>query len=364
MSDDGAIAAKWSARASSPEAAPASVSTDGIGSAALGARGAQPCGVWLDRPPLTTVFRRSENDGEPVNDRRLRARVAGGEIVRIARGAYAERAEWDRLTPMARHAQRVWEAAARASSFVVASHWAAAALHGIDIIGDWPTAVDVSIDTASGGRSSGSFRRHARSLAKVLTMPWERHAVTTPLQSTIDLMTSSRFLDGVVAADQALWSRRPGGALVEASALRDAAHGVFGRGSARAPRAADFATNLSDSVRESHSRVLISVLGFPEPELQVRFVLADGREAFTDFFWREHKHIGEFDGTGKYRDPALRKGRTPEEILLAEKDREDDLRRQVDAFSRWRTPALRSPKALYEILRGAGLPTSRPRPGR
>ena len=90
----------------------------------------------------------------------------------------------------------------------------------------------------------------------------------------------------------------------------------------------------------------------------------DGRDAFTDFFWRDHSHIGEFDGVGKYRDAELLRGLAPEEALIAEKDREDDLRRQVRAFSRWRTPALGSPRALYDILRGAGLPTSRPRPAR
>ena len=320
--------------------------------------------MWIDRPPLTTVFRRRENDGEPVNDRRLRARVARGEIVRIARGAYAERAEWDRLTPMARHAQRVWEAGARGTSPFVVSHWAAAALYGIDMLGRWPATVDVSVDTASGGRSSGAFHRHGRALSEIETNRWERHRVTTPLQTAVDILASSRFLEGVVAADQALWSRRPGGALVESSQLRDRARIVTGRGSARAPRAADFATSLADSVRESQSRVLIALLGFPEPELQARFVLADGREALTDFFWREHRHIGEFDGAGKYRDPALLKGRTPEEVLLAEKDREDELRRQVTAFSRWRLPALRSPRMLYDILHGAGLPASQPRPGR
>lgn len=320
--------------------------------------------MWIDRPPLATVFRRRENDGEPVNDRRLRARLAGGEIVRIARGVYVERAEWDRLTPMARHAQRVWEAGARAASPFVVSHWGAAALHGIDLLGRWPVTIDVSIDTASGGRSSGTFRRHARPLSEIETNAWERHCVTTPLQTAVDILASSRFLEGVVAADQALWNRRPGGALVECDVLRDRAHSVTGRGSARAPRAADFATSLADSVRESQSRVLIALLGFPEPQLQARFTLADGREAFTDFFWPDHRHIGEFDGAGKYRDPGLLKGRTPEEVLLAEKDREDELRRQVTAFSRWRLPALRSPRMLYDILQGAGLPTSRPRPGR
>jgi hypothetical protein len=320
--------------------------------------------MWIEQPPLTTVFRRRENDGEPVNDRRLRARIAGGEIVRIARGAFAARADWDRLTPLAQHAQRVWEAGARATSTLLVSHWAAASLHGIDIIGRWPATVDVSVGPASGGRSSGAFRRHGRRVSDLQTMAWSRHLVTTPLQTAVDLMAASRFLDGVVAADQALWAKRRGGGLTERSELVDRAHSVTGRGAARAARAAEFATSLADSVRESQSRVLISVMGFPEPVLQARFLLADGSEAFTDFFWPDRRHIGEFDGVGKYRDPALMRGRTADEVLLAEKDREDQLRRQVAAFSRWRTPALQSPRQLHDILANAGLPTSRPRPGR
>lgn len=320
--------------------------------------------MWLDEPPLRTVFRRQENDGEPVNDRRLRNRIASGEIERIARGVYADHREWRALTPLARFAQLVWECGARMSPGQLVSHFSAAALHGIDILGSWPRTFDVSIASTSGGRSSATIRRHARDLAEVLTQPWGRHRVTTPLQTTVDLIGSVRFVTGVAIADQALWSRRPSGALIPHADLIAAAHGVLGRSTARAVRAADFATGLSDSVRESQSRVLISVLGFPPPELQARFVLSSGREAFTDFFWREHRHIGEFDGAGKYRDPVLLKGRTPEEVLLAEKDREDDLRRQADAFSRWRVPALDSPRLLYDILHGAGLPTSKPRPGR
>lgn len=319
----------------------------------------------MDEPPLATVFRRRENDGEPVNDRRLRARLAGGDLVRIAPGAFVTRADWEALSPMARHAQRVWEAAARARSELVISHAAAAALYGIDRIGPWPERIDVSTGISSGGRSSGEFRRRGRGdIAHIVGIPWQRHSVTTPLQTAVDLSADSRFLDGVVALDQALWSKRTAGALVSGAALEEHVGGMSGRGCARAARAAGFATSLADSVRESQSRVLIGMLGFPPPELQARFVLSNGRDAFTDFFWRDHRHIGEFDGAGKYRDPHLLRGRTPEEILLAEKDREDDLRRQVRAFSRWRLPALRSPRALYDILHGAGLPTTRPRPGR
>ncbi|MGA7147216.1 MAG: hypothetical protein WBX17_01855 [Microbacterium sp.] len=320
--------------------------------------------MWLTEPPLANVFRRRENDGDPVNDRRLRAQVDTGFVVRIARGAFVERLAWESLTPLARHAQRVWEATARMSDGQVVSHLAAAALHGIDILGEWPSTVDVSIAAASGGRSTGVIRRHTRDLGSVSTMPWGRHRVTTPLQTTLDLIACRRFVEAVAIADQALWGRRARGALVEHDELRDAAHSRTGRGAARAVRAAEFATSLADSIRESQSRVLISTLGFPTPELQARFVLSSGRAAYSDFFWREHSHIGEFDGAGKYLDPAFLRGRTPEQALLEEKDREDELRRRVHAFSRWRVPALNAPRLLYDILHSAGLPTSRPRPGR
>ena len=284
--------------------------------------------------------------------------------MRVAPGAYVARAAWRALAPLDRHAQLVWEQTARLAPGQVVSHFAAAALHGIDILGAWPRTVDVSIPAATGGRSTGGVRRRAREAAEIETIAWGRHLVTTPLRTAVDLTASLPFCDGVVVADQALWRRRIGGPLVTHDLLREAAHSVTGRGSARAPRAAEFATDLADSVRESQSRVLIQVMGFPDPELQARFVLAGGREAFTDFFWRQHQHIGELDGVGKYLDPRLRAGRTPEQVLLAEKDREDELRRQVRAFSRWRTPALDSPRVLYDILTRAGLPSDRPRPGR
>ncbi|MFE7845466.1 hypothetical protein ACFUTX_09790 [Microbacterium sp. NPDC057407] len=310
------------------------------------------------------MFRRRENDGEPVNDRRLRRRIASGDIVRVTRGVYADARDWRGLSPIARHAQLVWEAAARSRGASLFSHWSAAALLGIDILGPWPDAIDVSVPVASGGRSSGGIRRHTRRLARVETMGWGDHVITTSAQTAIDLASALPFAGGTAVADQVLWAKRSGGPLCEASDLLERAHSRRGRGVARAIRAAEFATHLADSVRESQSRVLTAMMGFPEPELQARFQLSNGQLAFTDFWWPSTRHIGEFDGVGKYIDPNMLKGRTPEEVLIAEKDREDDLRRQCAAFSRWRTPALNSPKRLYDILSGAGLPTARSRPGR
>jgi hypothetical protein len=178
-------------------------------------------------------------------------------------------------------------------------------------------------------------------------VPWFDHFVTAPAQTAIDLAACLPFTGGVAASDQAIWSRRPGGALATTNELSDAAERYSGRAHARVRRVASFAQPGADSVRESQSRVLIAHLGFPEPELQHRFILGNGRVVYSDFWWERHSHVGEFDGLGKYLDPELLNGRTPEEALIEEKDRADALRREVGMISRWRTPALTSPRRLY-----------------
>jgi hypothetical protein len=315
---------------------------------------------WITEPPLAVVHRRGE--ASDVDERRLQRHVRCGDFVRIARGSFVATTEWAALTPIQKHAQRVWEAAARMSPGRVYSQFSAAAVLGIDLLGAWPMRIDVSGEGLGG--SSGSIRRHERDLDSLAVIPWFEHFLTTPAQTAIDLAAALPFVQGVAAADQALWRRRPGGALTTPAELDRVATGFLGRAHARVHRVTSFARPGADSVRESESRVLIARLGFPEPELQHRFVLSDERVAYTDFWWPDFSHVGEFDGVGKYLDPALRDGRSADQVLIEEKDRADELRRQVRALSRWRTPALRSPRLLYDILTGDGLPSFRPRPGR
>lgn len=187
--------------------------------------------------------------------------------------------------------------------------------------------------------------------------------MTSPAQTVVDLAATLSFTAGVVCLDQVLWRRREGGPLATTGELHAALSPPGGlRGAARAERAVLFASALSDSVRESQSRVHIHLLGFPEPVLQHPLTLPSGRRAFPDFFFPDHAHAGEFDGVGKYIDPELLAVRTPEQALIAEKDRGDELRRVVRRHPRWRIPALRDPRLLYDILTGDGLPSSKPRP--
>ncbi|WP_344737013.1 hypothetical protein [Microbacterium awajiense] len=313
--------------------------------------------------PVIALHRRREHGGLPIDDRKLARALRDRTHVRVVPGSYVAARDWRALTPIDRHDVRIVEAVDRAQGAVTLCCFAAAAVWGIDQVAAWPQTVDVLVPRTSGGRSSGVFRRRTSTSGDLETAEWRGHRITTPAQTALDLARISGFTSGVIALDQVLWRRRAGGPLTSLDRLASTLEvDARSRGRARARAALEFSTDLSDSVRESEGRVLIEALGFPPPVLQKRFTLPSGRLADVDYYFEDFDHVAEFDGVGKYLDPALLAGRTPEEALIAEKDRGDELQRAVRAFSRWRTPAHRDPRLLYDILSGAGLPSRRPRP--
>lgn len=291
----------------------------------------------------------------------LRA-VRRRELIRVGPGTYANHAEWEALKGIDRHRARVLAAARRCGSGAVFSHHAAAALWGISILGEWPSAVDITVERATGGRSTGQIRRHASGLDALQVVDLDGMLVTSPAQTVLDLARSLPFAGGVAAMDSALHGKRKPRPLAEKDDLVELAARASGRLVAQVRAVAAFATDLSDSVQESHSRVLIRDLGFPAPELQVSFALPRGGRADTDFYWREHDHAGECDGRAKYRDPEYLRGRRPEDVVIEEKNRENELRRVVGTLSRWEPAELYTPRRFYDRLTRDGLPSRRPRP--
>ncbi len=226
-------------------------------------------------------MRRSTRSTSTCLRARYRARRADPGRARIVRSP-ARRGRV--LTPIDRHAQRVWEAAARTSPGTVFSHASACALWGIDTLGGASTSrfgdrVDISVERTSGGRTTGNLRRHTADMTSIDVLAWGDHWITTPSQTMLDMAATLPFTIGVVAADQgALGEAARQGRLLSLDALRTHAERYRGRGRrSRARRVAEFATAESDSVRESQSRVVLDGLGFAAPELQHRFV-APGRQ--------------------------------------------------------------------------------------
>ena len=126
------------------------------------------------------------------------------------------------------------------------------------------------------------------------------------------------------------------------------------RGAARARRALQASTELSESVGESLTRVAILRLGFEPPELQVEFADEQG-SMFPDFFWRGSSVALEFDGKIKYTRQEYSAG-DPVEVVWREKLREDRLRRLVRTVVRVVWQDVTDPGRLAALLSAAGVP--------
>lgn len=309
------------------------------------------------------IIRRRDRIARGDSVRDLDRSLRKGALLSVAPGAYVEGTVWRELTPVRRHRLRVLASLERLKSKAVLCHFSAAAYWGLDIWQPWPSTVDILVQ--DGARSSGSFRRHSGELGRHETVPLGDFSVTTVAQTAVDIAVVVPFHEAVVTLDSAIRTR-PGGALTTREHLLAAVDRMRGvPGSRRAAAATEFATPLADSPLESVSRVRIMEAGFPEPVLQQEFV-APGFRAVVDFWWPDFGVIGEADGRGKYGGlggpddgPDAEEAR---QAVIAEKNRENTLRRLSSGFARWEHADVARVGRLGSILRAAGLPSTRRSP--
>ncbi|WP_349898719.1 type IV toxin-antitoxin system AbiEi family antitoxin domain-containing protein [Parafrigoribacterium soli] len=286
-----------------------------------------------------------------VDDAAYRKAAARGDVERLHRGAYMDAGEWKKLEAHERYRQRVIAALLASRGNPVASHASAAALWRLPIIGQWPELVHVLASRSTGTRTENGFRRHAVDREDVDVVELDGIRVTSIERTLIDVAAAATFASAVATVDHAL--RRK---LATTSALRRYFEAVpHARFQKRVIRVLDFATPLAGSPGESLSRVNIHELGFPAPELQVVFTDRAGRVGDVDFWWRSANLIGEFDGLVKYTRAEYLQGRSIEDVVIAEKIREDRLRALGPNVSRWLWGVALRPRELYAHLSSAGL---------
>jgi hypothetical protein len=270
---------------------------------------------------------------------------------------------WKQLDPTERYRAVCVAFALSRPAPPVLSHWSALVLHGLGIIGRWPTAVHVSIERSSGGRSRSGMRTHATRLHDADVVSIDGILVTSIERTVVDLMAVESMHGAVAIADAALridrFGRRP------PRTNMDRVIEVLNRalpfpGSVRASAAIDFATTLADSVNESASRVTVAMIGAPPPILQFPFHLPEG-DFEVDFYWERQSAVGEADGRSKYLNGELRGDRSIEEVVMAEKRREDGIRRVVRHFGRWDFRTGLSTSLLRPRLIELGVPLGLPR---
>ncbi len=295
-------------------------------------------------------------------DRVERARRRG-ELVTLSRGVHVPATRWNALTVDDRFRLRSMAAQPLLTADEVLSHHSAAALHGLPIIGDWPTRAESTLLCSTGLTSTGSLRRH-----RVVRPPraelLQGIPATTLAQTVVDLAAERTLSAGVAICDAALrmLARSRDASKIhgfgdELAAIA-AALGT-GRGSARVRQVLAFADPLAESPGESITRVALHLLGVPAPVLQHPVVGVSGRVWRVDLAWPQLGIVLEFDGKSKYLDPRYRNGRTMEQVLYDEKKREDDIRPRVRAFGRVDWPTVTNPSHLAAMVSTLGLPLGR-----
>jgi hypothetical protein len=186
--------------------------------------------------------------------------------------------------------------------------------------------------------------------------------VTSVARTVADLAGTTSLLGGTVVADAALAV----GPFAEHPPLVDRAEIVAAARSLPDPAArerafavARFADGRSESALESTSRVCMALAGAPPPHLQVPVEDLLGFRARVDFVWPELGLAGEADGASKYRDAALRHGRSPREVLSDQRRREHLIRSSGLRVLRWGWSTGTRPDRMRTLLATAGVPLSR-----
>ncbi|RIX28071.1 hypothetical protein [Amnibacterium setariae] len=281
--------------------------------------------------------------------RTLAKDVQRGLLRRVRPGVYVERGVHDALSPEQRHVVSMRALAAVASRPPLFSHWSAAVLLGLPVLGrEHLERVHVSVEDASDRGLVGVAARvaavDAGERAEVRGLQ-----VTTPARTVVDIARISTFESGVVTADGALHLGVPRVALEGAVAAATSR-----KGWRRAQAVVAFADGDAESPAESTSRVTMLRIGIRRPILQWRVFDRNGLAGRLDFGYPWVPAGGETDGEQKYRDASMAPNGAADAVIK-EKRREDRVRLEVPRLGRWGYRESRSPRLLAPILARIGV---------
>lgn len=285
--------------------------------------------------------------------RELQRGAENGAIERIGRGAYVDRREWSLLRADERALLRAL-GHARQHPEAVLSHSSAALLHGL------PVAIPPTLPEVLRLRSQhdlGGIGVRARSSVAPAEATDVDGVRVVPLERTVlDLAATLPFREALAPIDGFL---ARGGSR---DALDDLLGGLRIRGARRAEVAIAHGDAGAANGGESLSRGTVQELGFPLPVVQMP---VPGTAHQTDLGWPEFELRGELDGFQKYVDPHYTDGRTPAQIVFAEKRREDEIRLITGhRFVRWTFEDALRVHPLRRALLRAGLPQQQQRRAR
>ncbi|WP_445156009.1 type IV toxin-antitoxin system AbiEi family antitoxin domain-containing protein [Arthrobacter sp. Hor0625] len=287
--------------------------------------------------------------------RALSRRAAAGELRRIRRGVYVQSSDWDRLPNWARYPVLVQAAASTLHSRTVFCRKSSAALWDLPVLGR-PQLVHACTTDDGGGRSGAGVVRHYVDPRSLEIEERRGLLVTSRLRTVLDLAAYESFEQAIAALDHVLCPR-PGLPALSRPELHAGVGDNYSAAAARRIRTAiDFADPASESPGESVSRALMHRLGFKPATLQAEVCDARGRVGFTDFEWPDERLCGEFDGLVKYQKPEYLRGRTPSQVVVEEKLREDRIRATGRRVVRWTWTEISGPARFEAFLTAERVP--------
>lgn len=306
---------------------------------------------------------RAELLGSGLTERQLKDQVQAGALLRLHRGSYVSAMMWRQLWWEGQHLLKVLAVrAASPGSGPVFTHVSAAVLWGIPLyrLGDKP--VQVLVDGTRHSRVVAGVVRRDMNVAEDDIVEIDGIRVTSLTRTVMDVARTASFPMAVACADAALRRASVTAQSVDAEAEAQWRSDVSAlaspglRGVRQARRVIEFADGRAQLPGESFSRVHLQELGFTRYDLQVPVLGSAGDQYWLDFAFTGARVFGEFDGEGKYIDPALRSTSSAETAVLAEKRREDDIRGVTGwGFARWGRDHVRTADALGARLAAFGV---------
>ena len=279
-----------------------------------------------------------------------------GLLLKLRTGACVDRLAFVALSPEDQHVVRMRALAAVSPGPVVFSHWSAAVLHGLPVLRSRLDLLHVTVEDDDlrhqhqHGVSSHLFRCREDEVVR-----YGELSATGVGRTVVDVAGAAPFEEGVMEADGALCAGVP-------RTLLESAIGLAGarRAGRRIGEVVGFAHPGAESAGESRMRVTMLRLGVEPLELQHRIVLSDGSVIFVDGCFRSLRVGVEFDGDRKYLDAAMAPDGAAQAVI-AEKRREDEMRRHLDGLVRLGWVQAGSPARLRFLLADAGIGAPRPR---
>ena len=319
----------------------------------------------LSIPDARALVRsRAQLQSAGTSERAIGRSLAAGELLRLRRDCYVDAAAYEALWSEGRHLVQTVAAATNLDDHRTV-FWgpSAAVLHGLPLYRLRPRSVHTVILGAHHGRTRTGIRQHEAPLGDDDVVDIDGFLCTSLDRTILDLACTASAEAALCAADAAQRRETMDGKEFHADraalwharlADRAAASRAWGIRGARELLA--FADGRAQLPGESVSRLQLQRLGFRDLLLQVPVTGADGDKYWLDFGFPRAKVFGEFDGRGKYLDDDLRDGRTADEVVLAEKRREDDVRGVTGwRFARWDSTHIRTAEILGRRLARFGV---------